>query len=180
MRDRAKPIYSTISQKVVDGFGQIDSILVKLRIQIWIRELFNFKSDSSRLRDGAQNDSVVGRGSVAINDHLVEQWSRLPLNTWNLGRDSRTTPKGHGSLRGPWSPIFWWREVGSTCLIPIYLSTHAVQLPGKPHPRLTLSESSRYHRLGSGVTERKLPKPRRTKWTIYGTNGFTISQYAPC
>ena len=41
---------------------------------------------------------VVGRGSVAINDHYMEQWSRLPPNTRNLGRDSRPTPKGHGSL----------------------------------------------------------------------------------
>ena len=38
------------------------------------------------------------------------------MNTQNLGRDSRTTPKGHGSLKGPWSPIFRRREVGSTCL----------------------------------------------------------------
>ena len=86
-----------------------------------------------------------------------------PTEHRNLGHDSRTTPKGHGSHRGPWSPIFRRREVGSTCLIPIYLSTHAVQLLGKPHPRPTLSKSSRYHRLGSGVTERKLPKPCRTK-----------------
>jgi len=34
----------------------------------------------------------------------------------NLGRDSRTTPKGHRSLKGPWSPIFRRHEVGSTCL----------------------------------------------------------------
>ena len=49
-----KTIYSTISQKVGDRFGwnlvdrlgvwqgQIYSILVKIRIRIWIRELFNF------------------------------------------------------------------------------------------------------------------------------------------
>ena len=54
LRDRAKLIYSTISQKVVDGFGwnlvdrldmlpwQTHSILVKIRIRIWIRELFSF------------------------------------------------------------------------------------------------------------------------------------------
>ena len=60
---------STISQKVVDGFGRnlvgrlgvwqgrIDSILVKIRI--WIRELYNFKSDSSPLRDRAKNDIVL-------------------------------------------------------------------------------------------------------------------------
>ena len=37
----------------------------------------------------------------AINDHEVEQWSRLPPNTRNLGRDSRISPKGHGPLTGP-------------------------------------------------------------------------------
>ena len=48
-----KTIYRTISQKVMDGLtqnlvdrfgvprGRIDSILVKIRIQFWIRELFN-------------------------------------------------------------------------------------------------------------------------------------------
>ena len=35
--------------------GQIDSILVKIRI----RELFNFLSYSSPLRDGAKNDIVL-------------------------------------------------------------------------------------------------------------------------
>ena len=61
-------IYSMISQKVVDGFRRnlvdrlgvsqrrIDSILVKIRIWIWIRELFNFQSDSSPLSNGAKND----------------------------------------------------------------------------------------------------------------------------
>ena len=50
-----KIIYSTISQKVVDGFRrnlvdmlgvwprQIDSVLVNIWIQIWIRGLFNFQ-----------------------------------------------------------------------------------------------------------------------------------------
>ena len=64
-------IYSTISQKVVDGFGgrlvdrlgvshgRIDSILVKIGMWIQIRELFNFLSDSSPLRDGAKNDMAL-------------------------------------------------------------------------------------------------------------------------
>ena len=55
-----------ISQKVVersgwnlvDGLGvwqgRTDEILVKIRIRIWIRELFDFLSDSSPLRDGAK------------------------------------------------------------------------------------------------------------------------------
>ena len=38
---------------------RIDSILVKIRIRIWIWELFNFKSDSSSLRDKAKNDIVL-------------------------------------------------------------------------------------------------------------------------
>ena len=70
LRDRAKLIYSMISQKVVDGFrrnlvdtlvvsqGRIDSILVKIQIRIWIRELFNCQSDSSPLRDSAKNDYI--------------------------------------------------------------------------------------------------------------------------
>ena len=37
--------------------GRIDSILVN--IQIWIRELFNFQSDSSPLRDRAKKDIVL-------------------------------------------------------------------------------------------------------------------------
>ena len=45
-------------QNLVDTLGVwprwIDSIL-KIRIQIWIRELFNFLSDSSPFRDRAQN-----------------------------------------------------------------------------------------------------------------------------
>ena len=68
LRDRAKPIYNRISQKVVDGFGRnmvgrlgvrqglIYSISVKIRIQIWIRELFNFLSDSSPFKNRARND----------------------------------------------------------------------------------------------------------------------------
>ena len=60
-----------ISQKVVDGFGRnlvdklgvsqgrIYLILVKIRIRIWIRELFQFVSDSSPLRDRAKNDTVL-------------------------------------------------------------------------------------------------------------------------
>ena len=68
---RLKPIYSMISQKIGNGFGrklmhrfgmsqgQIVSILVKIRIQIWIRELFNFLFDSSPLRDSAKNDVVL-------------------------------------------------------------------------------------------------------------------------
>ena len=56
--------------------------------------------------------TVVGRGSAAINDHSVEQWSRLSPNTRNLGRDSRISPRVHGSLSGPWSPIFRWCGVG--------------------------------------------------------------------
>ena len=54
LRDRAKPTLNMMSQKVVDGFGlnlvdtlgvwqgRIDSILVKIRIRIWILDLFNF------------------------------------------------------------------------------------------------------------------------------------------
>ena len=54
LRDRAKLIYSTTSQKVVGRFGRnlvdrlgasqgrIDSIRVKIQIQIGIRELFIF------------------------------------------------------------------------------------------------------------------------------------------
>jgi len=61
-------IYSTISQKVVDGFrgnlvdtlavrqGRNDSILVLIQIRIWIRELFNFFSDSSSLKDQVKNE----------------------------------------------------------------------------------------------------------------------------
>jgi len=57
-----------VSEKVVDGFGwnvvdtlgvwrrRIDSILLKIRIRIQIRGLFNFLSDSSPLKDGAKND----------------------------------------------------------------------------------------------------------------------------
>ena len=66
-----KTIYSTISQKVGDGFrwnlvdrlgvwqGQSVSILVKIQIWIWIWELFNFQSDSSPLRDWAKNDIIL-------------------------------------------------------------------------------------------------------------------------
>ena len=35
-----------------------DLILVKIRIQMWTRELFDVKSDSSPLRDGAKNAVV--------------------------------------------------------------------------------------------------------------------------
>ena len=60
LRDSAKPIYSMISQKVVDRLGvsqgRIDSISVKIRIRIWIRELFNCQSDSSPFRERTKND----------------------------------------------------------------------------------------------------------------------------
>ena len=69
----------------------------------------------SKLINEQGHDIVVGWGSVAINDYEVEQWSSLPPNTRNLGRDSRISPKGHGSLKGPWLPIFRRHEVGSTC-----------------------------------------------------------------
>ena len=39
--------------------GRIDSVLVKIKIGIWIRELFNIQSDSSPLRDRAKNDIVL-------------------------------------------------------------------------------------------------------------------------
>uniref|UniRef100_A0A8C4QH24 UDP-N-acetylglucosamine transferase subunit ALG13 n=1 Tax=Eptatretus burgeri TaxID=7764 RepID=A0A8C4QH24_EPTBU len=42
--------------------------------------------------------------------------------------------------------------------IPIYLSTQAIQLPGKPDPWPTVRTESLF-RLGSGVTEQGLPKP---------------------
>ena len=37
----------------------IASILVKVRLRFWIRELFNFHCDSSPLRDRAKNDIVL-------------------------------------------------------------------------------------------------------------------------
>ena len=59
---------------------------------------------------------VVGRGSVARNDRWTEQSGRFPPNTRNRRSSPRITPESTGHLKGPWSPIFWRREVGSTCL----------------------------------------------------------------
>ena len=83
-----------------------------------------------------------GRVSAAS---MTTRWSRRVGSTEHP--ESRScfseNSERHGSLTGPWSPILRRREVGSTCLTPIYLSTHAVQLPGKPHPQPILSDPSR-------------------------------------
>ena len=93
---------STISHNVVDGFGRnlvdtfdvwqgrIVSILVKTRIRMWLRELFNFLSDSSPLRDRAKKryntvehdiskmyrDQVLGGGGMRSTE--------CPSSFWNV------------------------------------------------------------------------------------------------
>ena len=74
-----------------------------------------------------------------------------------------------------------WRAVLLTvCGAPAYSLIKDLlapaKLPGKPHPRPTLSKPSRCYRLGSGVTERKLPKPRWSQMNNFGPDGLAISQ----